>query len=155
MVKFGTQEWCDAYRKALNANMAYREAAGPKGFPPNGWEGDFIFVVEPSGPLDHVINIWIGLYHGECTGARILKEDEKYQLIKAGEKAPEGVIGVEFIYSANYDNWLKIYTKELDSTKALLSGQAKLQGDMAKVMRATRAAQEMTNTTASLDTDFL
>lgn len=155
MVKFGTQEWAETYSKALNANQNYRDAAGPSGFPPNGWEGDFIFTIEPSGPLDHIIHMWIGLNHGECTGGRVLKEDEKFQLIKAGQKAPEGVIGVEFIYSANYDNWVKILKQEVDPIRALLSGQAKLQGDMAKVMRATKAAQEMVITTTTIDTEFL
>lgn len=154
MPKFGTEEWAEAYAKALNENEAYREAAGPKGFPPNGWEGDFIFVIEPSGPVTEEILMWVGLYHGDCTGAKILGKDEKYQVIKPEEKAPEGTIGVEFVYSASYDNWVKILKKELDSVKALLGGQAKLQGDMAKVMRATKAAQEMVNTTTIIDTEF-
>jgi len=155
MVKFGSQEWAEAYSKALNENQNYRDAAGPSGFPPNGWEGDFIFTIEPSGPLKNVIHMWVGLYHGDCTGGKVLKEDEKFQLIKAGEKAPEGVIGVEFIYSANYDNWVKILKQEVDPIRALLSGQAKLQGDMAKVMRATKAAQEMVITTTTIETEFL
>ena len=154
MPKFATQEWAEAYAKALDSNPAYNEAAGPKGFPPNGWEGDFVFIIEPSGPVSEEILMWIGLYHGNCTGAKILGPDEKYQVIKPGEKAPEGVIGVEFVYSASYDNWVKILKKELDSVKALLGGQAKLQGDMAKVMRATKAAQEMVNTTTVIDTEF-
>ena len=154
MPKYATQEWADEYMERLNQNQAYKEAAGPIGFPPNGWEGDFIFVTEPSGPLDHTINMWIGLYHGDCTGCRILRDDEKYQLIKQGEKAPEGVIGVEFIYSATYNNWIKIATKEVDGTKALLSGQAKLQGDMGKVMRAAKAAAELSNTSAAIDTQW-
>ncbi len=155
MAKIFTQEWADAYAKALNDNEAYREAAGPKGFPPNGWEGDFIFQVDPSGLLTEEILMWIGLYHGDCTGARVLEKDEKFQVIKPGEKAPEGVVGVEFVYSGSYDNWVKILKNELDPVRALLGGQAKLQGDMAKVMRATKAAQEMVATSASLDTEFL
>jgi len=154
MAKFATDEWAEQYAKALNENEEYRAAAGPKGFPSDGWEGDYIFVIEPSGNLDHKIEMWIGLYHGNCTGTKILKEGDKYQLIKSGEKAPEGVIGVEFIYSATYDNWEKILKKELDAVKAMLKGQAKLQGDMAKVLRATKAAKEMVNTSANIDTQY-
>ena len=72
-MKFGTDEWAEAYQKAINSNQNYREAAGPEGFPPNGWEGDFLFVVGPAGNLDHEIRMFVGLYHGECTSARILK----------------------------------------------------------------------------------
>ncbi len=153
-ILFGTPEWAEAYAKGLNENADYREAAGPDGFPPDGWEGDFIFEVEPSGNLDHKITMWVGLYHGDCTGCKILGPDDKYQVVKSGEKAPEGVYGVEFVYSAKYDNWVKIMNNELDSIRALLAGQAKLQGDMAKVMRATKAAQCMVATTAAIDTDF-
>ena len=155
MIKFATQEWADAYAKALNENPEYKQAGGPVAFPPNGWEGDFIFVIEPSGPLLEELRMWIGLYHGNCTGARILAKDEKHQVIKSGEQAPEGVIGAEYIYSASYDTWVKILKKELDSIKALLTGRAKLQGNMAKVMRATKAAQEMVNSTTAIDTEFL
>ena len=154
MVKFATPEWASAYVEALNANQNYREAAGPSGFPPDGWEGDFIFVIEPSGDVKEEILMWIGLYHGECTGARILGKDEKFQVIKSGEKAEGDAIGVEFTYAATYDNWVKILKQELDPIRALLGGQAKLQGDMAKVMRATKAAQEMVVTTTKIDTEF-
>ncbi|MFX0133685.1 MAG: sterol carrier protein [Candidatus Hodarchaeota archaeon] len=153
MPKFATQDWADLYAKALNENEAYREAAGPKGFPPNGWEGDFVFVVEPGGNVQEKMHMWIGLYHGDCKGAKMVSEDD-YALIKPGETPPEGKIGVEFIYSAAYPNWEKILKKELDSVKALLGGQAKLQGDMAKVMRATKAAAEMVNTSTEIDTEF-
>ena len=152
--KFATQEWADAYAKALNENSAYKEAAGPERFPPNGWEGDFIFVIEPSGPVSKEIKMWIGLYHGDCTGARILGDNEPYKVIKSGEKAPEGVVGAEYVYIATYDTWMKILNKELDSVKALLTGKARLQGDMAKVMRATKGAQEMINSTNAIDTEF-
>ncbi|GAH18252.1 unnamed protein product [marine sediment metagenome] len=42
----------------------------------------------------------------------------------------------------------------MDAVKALLKGQAKLQGDMAKVLRATKAAKEMVNTSANIDTQY-
>ncbi len=154
MAKFATDEWAELYAKALNENENYRAAAGPKGFPPDGWEGDYIFVIEPAGNLDHQINMWIGLHHGNCTGAKILKETEPFQLIKAGEKAPEGVIGVEFIYSAKYDTWELILKKELDAIKALLKGKAKLKGDMAKVLKSTKAAKEMVVTTTIIKTEL-
>ncbi len=158
MAKFGTQEWLDLYKEALNNNPDYKFAAGPEGFPPNGWEGDFCFVYLPNpggkGPLNHELYQFIGLYHGECTEAKnITKEQFFFQ--KPGETVPEGKIPVQFVYTATYDNWVKIYKNELDATKALLMGKAKLQGDMAKVMRATKAAQELTKTSASIETEFL
>ena len=139
-MKFGTQEWAEAYAKALNANENYKDAAGPQGFPPDGWEGDFLFIVEPAGNLDHEIRMFVGLYHGECTGCRVLKEGEE--------------TGAEYEYSGPYDAWEQVLKKELDPIRGLLAGKFKLKGDMAKVLKATRAAAELVNSTTMIDTEF-
>jgi putative sterol carrier protein len=137
---FGTQEWADAFQKAINGNENYRDAAGPDGFPPDGWEGDFLFVVEPSGNLDHEIRLFVGLYHGECTGCKV---------VGAGEE-----VEVEYEYAGPYDAWVKIINKELDPIRALLAGKTRLKGDMAKVLRATRAAQELVVSSTMVETEF-
>jgi putative sterol carrier protein len=139
-MKFGTPEWAEAYQKAINDNPNYKDAAGPEGFPPDGWEGDFLFIVEPSGNLDHEIRMFVGLYHGECTGARI---------VEAGEE-----VDAEYVYSGPYDAWVQVLKKELDPIRGLLAGKFKLKGDMAKVLRATRAAQELVVSTTMIDTEF-
>lgn len=139
-MKFGTQEWAEAYIKAVNGNENYKDAAGPEGFPPNGWEGDFLFIVEPEGNLDHEIRMWVGLYHGECTGARVLKEGEQVE--------------AEYVWSGPYDSWVKMLKKELDPIRGLLAGKFALKGDMAKILKATRAAQELVVSTTMIDTEF-
>ncbi|TFG12584.1 MAG: hypothetical protein EU531_10425, partial [Promethearchaeota archaeon] len=122
------------------------------------WDGDFIFVIEPSGNLDHEIRMFIGLYKGDCTGAKILDKDEEYEILppgspprplKEGEK-----IGAEFVFSGTYDNWVKVLKKELDPIQGLMAGKFKLVGNMAKVMRATKAAQEMVNSTTMIEAEF-
>ena len=151
MAKFGTQEWAVAYMKAINAHSNYKEAA-------SWWEGDFMFVVKPSGNLDKQINMFIGLYKGDCTGAKTLADGEEYdilpansppRLLKEGEK-----VGVEFEFLGDYDNWVKVLKKELDPIQGLMAGKFKLVGNMAKVMRATKAAQELVNSTTTVDTEF-
>ncbi|MFX1502728.1 MAG: sterol carrier protein, partial [Promethearchaeota archaeon] len=107
-MKFGTPEWAEAYKKAVNENQNYRDAAGPDGFPPNGWEGDFVFIVEPAGNLDHELRMFVGLYHGECTDARVLKEGEKVE--------------AAYEWAGPYDAWLQVLKKELDPIRGLLAG---------------------------------
>ncbi|MFW9866945.1 MAG: sterol carrier protein [Candidatus Thorarchaeota archaeon] len=139
-MKFGTQEWAETFCKAINENENYRDAAGPEGFPPDGWEGDFLFVVEPSGNLDHEIKMFVGLYHGECTGARVLDEGEEVE--------------TEYVYSGPYDSWVQVLKKELDPIRGLLAGKFALKGDMAKILKATRAASELVNSTTTFETEF-
>lgn len=151
-MKVFSEEWAEAYVKALNSNPNYKAAA-------SWWEGDFIFIVEPSGNLDHEIKMFIGLYKGDCTGAKTLASGEGYDVLapnspprplKEGEK-----VGVEFVFSGPYDNWVKVLKKELDPIQGLMAGKFKLVGNMAKVMRATKAAQEMVVATTMVEgTEF-
>ena len=147
-MKVFSEEWVKAYVDAINNNPNYKSAA-------SWWEGDFLFVVEPSGNLDHEIKMFLGLYHGECTGGKILKEGEKYEILKPGsppKPLKEGEpVAVEFVFSGTYDNWVKVLKKELDPIQGLMAGKFKLIGNMAKVMRATKAAQELVNSTAMIE----
>jgi len=143
-MKVFSEEWAAAYVKALNANKNYKESA-------SWWTGDFVFVVEASGNLKKPINMFIGLYKGDCTGAKILKEGEKHEVLPPNAPPvplkPGQPVKVEFVFSGPYDNWVKVLKKELDPIQGLMAGKFKLVGNMAKVMRATRAAQEMVNST--------
>ena len=146
-MKFGTQEWADAYIDALNGNANYKAAA-------SWWEGDFLFIITPSGNLDHEIRMYIGLNHGDCTGAKVLDPGDSYTLLKPGEKASGSGIEVEYVFSGDYENWVKVLKQELDPIRGLLAGNFRLEGDMAKVLRATKAAQELVISTTLFDTEF-
>ena len=133
-MKILTVEWLEAFGKAINDNPAYHEAA-------SWWTGDMLCVIQPSGPLDHEVRFFLGLHHGECTGVKLLEEDEEVE--------------VEFTLSGPYDNWVKIAKKELDTIQGVMSGKLRLVGNMAKLMRATRAAQEIVNSLQNVPTEFL
>ncbi|TXT57254.1 MAG: hypothetical protein BAJALOKI2v1_500007 [Promethearchaeota archaeon] len=84
--------------------------------------------------------MFVGLYHGDCTGAKALEEGEEKD--------------TEFVFSGPYVNWVKVVKKELDPIQGLMAGKFKLEGNMAKVMRATKAAQELVNSATMVDTEF-
>jgi len=146
MVLYPSLKWLEEYRKMLNQSKEYKEAGKGWGV---GWNGDFIFQVD-NIPVDkisvkdlpadvakelkeYVINgtsySYLQLQDGECKGVRLLKNPKEVQ--------------VGFIQKGPYENWKKITRGELDPTRALLARQFTLQGDMAKVMRYTRAANLM------------
>ena len=148
MPKFMSPEWLDLYKDALNNNKAYAKAA-------SWWTGDFIFIVRASGKLDHDIFGFIGLTHGKCTGVKPIKTEDEYQVVKPGESASsKDKVAVEYVYEAKYDAWLKILKGELDPVRGLLSGQARIVGDMAKILKATDAAKELVRTSTMIDTQF-
>jgi putative sterol carrier protein len=148
MPKLFSHEWLELYEVALNKNEEYAKAA-------SWWTGDFIFIVRSSGNLDHDIFAFIGLKHGKCTGVKTVTGKGEYEVVGEGESASsDDKLGVEYTYEASYDSWLKILKGELDPIRGLLSGQAKIQGNMAKVLKATDAAKELVKTAGEIDTDW-
>ncbi len=138
MEKYGTQGWCDLYMEALNNSKAWSQAA-------KTWEGDFIFITEKSGPLKEPLYEYLDLWHGVCRGCEMITDPSKYS--------------PEFIISAPYAIWKRIISNQLDSTQALITKQSKLiagsRGTMGKIMRYTKAANELTKCTASIPTEWL
>lgn len=148
MPKFMSAEWLNLYKEALNKNEAYAKAA-------SWWTGDFVFIVRASGKLNHDLFAFIGLSHGKCTGVKALVSADGYEVVQPGKNAKsKEKLAVEYVYEAKYDTWLTILKGELDPVRALLSGQAKIVGDMAKILKATDAAKELVRTSAKIDTQF-
>ena len=134
MVKFPSDEWAKAYMEALNENKAYEDAA-------SDWEGDFLFVLNSDDKLKERTMIYIDLYHGKCREAYVLKPSEEKK--------------TDFVIEAPYGTWVRVIKKELDAIQGLMTGKLKLKGNMAKVMKYTKAAQEMVNTTTAIESEFL
>jgi Putative sterol carrier protein len=134
MARYATQEWCDLYKEAVNNSKAYEESA-------KTWEGDFYFVMEPGGPVKEMLATYIDLYHGKCRVAEAVKDLTKYK--------------PEFVIRAPYAIWKRIALKQLDPTQALITKQSKLTGNMAKIMRYTKAANELTTCTTKVPTEWL
>lgn len=148
MPKIMSAEWLNLYKDALNKNEAYAKAA-------SWWTGDFVFVVRASGKLDHDLFAFIGLTHGKCTGVKSLASEKDYEVVEPGKSGSgKEKVAVEFVYEAKYDSWLKILKGELDPVRALLSGQATIVGNMAKILKATDAAKELVRTSGKIDTQF-
>ncbi len=131
---FPSDEWIKTMMEDLNASSAYLDAA-------KNWEGDIFFVVEPGGDLKERVILYMDLYHGKCRDA--------FQ-VNGQENTPKPV----FEISAPITNWKKVMTKKLDPMQALMTGQLKLRGNMAIVMRNVRAAKELVESCTRIDTIF-
>ena len=132
--KYPSDEWIKAWMGELNKNKEYAEAA-------KDWEGDFLFIISAGGPMQKEFVFYVDLWHGKCRDA--------YEISDRYSKK------TAFIYEGSYENWKKIIKRELDPMRALLTRQMKLAGNMAKVMKYTKAANEMVKTITKVPTDFL
>lgn len=128
---FASPEWADALKRAINASANYRESA-------KAWEGDFWFIVEPDPGAERRF-IYVDLWHGECRDARV---------------ANEGDFTPEFRIWGSRRSWQRVINREIDPIKALMTNTLKLKGNLAKIMRNVRAAQDLVLCAASVPTEF-
>ena len=130
---FPTDAWVKALMEDLNSSAAYADAA-------KNWEGDFYFVVEPGGTLDHAVMLYMDLWHGKCR--------EAFEVTEESAKSPV------FRLSAPVATWKKVLTKKLDPIQGMVTGQLKIKGNMAMIMKNVKAAKELVESCTHVPTDF-
>ena len=131
--QFPSDAWIKALMEDLNKSETYAEAA-------KNWEGDFYFVVEPGGVLTSSMMLYMDLWHGKCR--------------EAFKVADESVKNPVFRMSAPVATWKKVLTKKLDPIQGMVTGQLKLKGNMAMVMKNVKAAKELVESCTRIETEF-
>jgi len=131
-VQFPSAEWAVAYRKALNANPAYREAA-------EAWVGDILLLVRPADANAPAPGVHLELAHGECSAATY--------------HADARSVSSEFVYEGTPENWAKLMRHEVDPVKAIMDGTFRVKGNLLKLMRFTKAAKELVDTASQVPVD--
>ncbi len=131
-MRFPSAEWAVAFRAALNANVAYREAA-------RAWEGDVLFRVRPSEPDAPAPGIHLALAHGTCSSATY--------------HADARAVATEFVIEGRAEDWGRLLRHEVDPVAAILHGVLNVRGNLAKLLRFNRAAKELAETASTIPTD--
>ena len=132
-ILFGTQEWADAMKQELATSQSYKEAA-------KTWEGDLTFVITALPDERKQVSLYMDLWHGECRDAYEITDPSSSQ--------------AEFSIVAPLPVWQKVLEKKLDPIRGLVSRQLKMKGNMMKVMKAPKAAVELVNSCAQVDTSW-
>lgn len=130
-ISFPTDAWVKAAMEEVNASEAYQKAA-------KNWEGDLVFIVTAVPDERQTVYLYMDLWHGECR--------EAYETTADKES--------EFTITAPVAVWRKVLEGKLDPIRGLMSRQLKLTGSLAKIMKAPRAANELVNASAKVDTEW-
>jgi putative sterol carrier protein len=133
MYVIGSEEWVQAFADAINASLAYADAA-------KTWEGDFYIIIESGGPVQDEIVMYLDLWHGKCREAFIVPD--------RSSKSPA------FVISAAEAAWRKVIDRKLDPIQGMMTRQLKLKGDMVKIMKAVKAAKELVECVCQVPTEF-
>ncbi len=130
---FPSEGWLDAFIVVINESEAYRKAAAK-------WEGDLYFVIEPGPGLSETSILYIDLWHGSARSGCVVAELSDMQ--------------PEFVIRASIGTWRKVIEKKLDPIRGMMTGQLKLKGTLAKIMRAPQATAELVNCATKVPTVF-
>ncbi len=134
MPKFPSDEWIKAFADELNQSPEYAEAA-------KNWEGDVCYVVLPDGPLKEPVYFYTDPWHGHVRNAYMSREAPT-------KKAT-------FVMSAPFSVWRKLIEGKLNPIPALARQQIKLEGNLVKMMRTTKAVQATFECVTRVPTEFL
>lgn len=126
-LRFPSQAWTDVFCETINNSDAYASAA-------KTWEGDFLFIVDQGG------GIYVDLWHGKCRAAEFVPDPSTRQ--------------TEFRITASMDKWRQVIEGKLDPIQGLVTRQLKLDGNLVKIMKNVKAAQELVRCATQIDTDF-
>jgi putative sterol carrier protein len=124
---FPSYEWAQQFREKINSSDSYASAA-------SNWEGDIVLSVENGG------GIYLDLWHGECREAA-------YYAVPSDRNAA-------YRLSATIEGWRQILDGRLDPIKAIVTRQIKLDGNLIRIMKHVKAAQELVACAARVDTNF-
>ena len=134
MLQFGTESWVKQLMVELNNSKEYAEAA-------KTWEGDMYFVVESKGSaLSEDVYMYLDLWHGKCRGAKVPENPSD--------------IKPEFVIKGNVKTFKSVIDKKMEPIKAMLTRKLKLTGNMAKIMRNVKAANQLVMCCTLISTEF-
>ncbi len=137
-IRFPSEEWCTAYRDAINANASYRAAA-------KDWTHGAVAMVvtaEPSIGIADDLAMWLDVYQGECRACRLVTRQE-------ADSAP-------FVIVATYARWKEVIRRHLDPTKGMMQNKLKLtKGHMPTMVKYVTASKELVESTSRVPTAFV
>ena len=132
-LSFPSDAWIKELGNRLNESESYERSA-------KDWEGDFLFVIEPDDAYDETAYLYLGLHHGRSTGAAMVEDEDERE--------------TAFVIRAPYSVWRRVIDGKLDPIQGMMTRQLKLSGNMMKIMRYPKAAQEIVSCCAEVPTEW-
>ncbi len=125
--KFPSPEWTEQFNQQINSSDAYASAA-------KTWEGDILLVIEG------IAAIYLDLWHGKCRSAEFVQDPTARS--------------AEFKITASMEKWQRVLAGKLDPVQGMVTRQIKLDGNLVKIMKNVKAAQELVRCATKVDTEF-
>lgn len=129
-----TQPWADAFRSAINADVAYRDVA-------TQWIWPVALVLDAAPHFGYADDtaVEFGLDRGTCTSVRVLTVSE---------------ISAPFVLRASYTVWKRVVRGLTDPVMAVALRQIAFHGSLSTLMMHAGAAKALVACARSVPTQF-
>ena len=138
MALYPSQEWCEAWKNALNNDPAVAETGKNWGV---DFKGDFVFELTPGGGLEETKYVYLGAEAGKCTDAQFMDNP--------------GDLDPGFFIIGSYEDFKPVVKGEKDFIEGVVRGVFTLKGDMSKIMRNAKFIRAVANSISSFENEYL
>lgn len=129
-----TQSWADAFRRAVNADVTYREAG-------HAWNWPLAFILDDGAPVGLIgpVALELVMERGACRSARIISPD---------------ACTSPFVFRAPYEAWKLAMSGDEDVVMLVLRGTISFSGSLGTLATHARAMTALLRCAQELPTDF-
>jgi putative sterol carrier protein len=138
MAVYPSQEWCDEWQNAINADKRVAETGKNWGV---DFNGNWLFEIAPDAGLEETTYVYLEAAAGKCSDARILDDP-------SAEEAG-------FVVTGSYSDYKPVVKGEADFLAGVVKGTFKLQGSMLKIMQYARFIRAVANSISSFESEYL
>lgn len=138
-VLYPSQEWCDAWKEAINNSEDAEKTGKNWGL---DFNGTFLFEILPDAGLDKATYIYLNDTGGKCKEARIVSGPDE--------------VGAGYHVKGPYSVFKKIVKGELHFIESLITGKVRrITGDMGKLMRNASFIGFVAESISSFEAEYL
>jgi putative sterol carrier protein len=138
MALYPSQEWCDEWKTALNNDSSVAQTGKNWGV---GFNGNFIFELQPGGGLEETAYVYLEAAAGKCSDVRVLDDPSTRD---AG-----------FYCTGCYADYKPVVKGEKDFIEGVVKGIFKLRGDMSKIMRHAQFIRAVAASISAFPSEYL
>ena len=134
---YPSQEWAEAFAKAINGNAQAQEMGKSWGV---DFNGSFLFEITPGSGLDKTMYFYIHLKGGKALEAKMVKD--------RSEVTPG------YFVTAVYGDWKPVVKGQKDFVEGIIKGVFKVDGDMSKIMKNAKFVRAVANTLSNVPSEY-
>jgi len=137
-VLYPSQEWCDEWKRAINANPMIKELGKSWGV---GFNGNLVFQIQPGAGLEDTAYVFLAASAGQCTECRIVQDLAE--------------VDYGFCVTGDYADFKEVVKGNKGFMEGVVKGVFKIKGDSLRLMRNARFVKAVADTISSVEARYL